>query len=141
MAKRTRYTDKKKREVVEFVKKFDADNGRGGKAAANKKWGINPITITSWCDQLGYSSPSRGKAKPKAKAKPAAAKKATRKPARKPARKKARKTARKPAAAAARSAAAPVKGGSTASTLAKMSKIQNQIDSLQSEFDSLKAQL
>ena len=139
MAKRTRYTEKKKQEVVNFVKKFDAQNGRGGQAAAKKKWGINPITIKSWCVQQGYSAPPRGKAKPKAK--PVAAKKPASKPARKPTRKPGRKPTRKPVAAAARSAAAPVKSGSTASTLAKMSSIQDKIDSLQSEFNALKGRL
>jgi hypothetical protein len=44
-----RYSNKTKREVVEFVRKYDKENGRGGKAAAKKKFKINAITITKWC--------------------------------------------------------------------------------------------
>lgn len=116
----TRYTDEKKKEVVEFVKKYDQQHGRGGQSAAKKKFEINPISIKKWCVEQGYSTPS--------------SKKKGKKPAK-------RTTKQTTTAVAAKSAAAPVKAGSRSSTLAKMTKIQAQIESLQSEFDSLKAQL
>ena len=125
MARRPKYSEKKKKEVVEFVKKFDAqNNGRGGQAAARKKWGINPITIKSWCVQAGYGTSSRSKKRTTTKSRPAKKKAPVRK-----------------VATAAKSAAAPVKSGSTAATLAKMASIQDKIDKLQGEFNSLKAQL
>lgn len=45
-----KYSEKTKREVVDFVRKYNQLNKRGGKSAARKKFGINPITITKWCD-------------------------------------------------------------------------------------------
>lgn len=115
----TRYTDEKKKEVVEFVKNYDQQNGRGGQSAARKKFEINPISIKKWCVEQGYTTPS--------------SKKKGKKPT--------KRSTKTPAAVAAKSAAAPVKAGSRSTTLAKMTKIQAQIESLQSEFDSLKAQL
>jgi hypothetical protein len=43
-----RYSEKTKREVVNFVRKYDKEHGRGGKTAAKKKFGINAISITRW---------------------------------------------------------------------------------------------
>ena len=61
----TRYTDKKKAQVVKFVQDYDRKNGRGGQAAAKKKYGINPISIKKWCVEQGVKAP--GKSVKKAK--------------------------------------------------------------------------
>lgn len=59
-----RYSDNEKNEIVKFVLAYDAEKGRGGKSAASKKFGVTPITLTSW---LKNASPiSRGRGRPKA---------------------------------------------------------------------------
>ncbi|MDF1751798.1 MAG: hypothetical protein P1U89_03380 [Verrucomicrobiales bacterium] len=135
----TRYSDKTKKEVVEFVKKYDAEHGRGGQSAAKKQFKINPISIKKWCVDQGYTT---GPSKKKAAAKPAAKPKAA--PAKAGAKKGVRR-GRKPAAAtttaAAKSAAAPVSSGSMTAKLKKMSDISEKIEALQAEFDALKKSL
>ena len=64
----TRYTDKTKQEVVAFVKKYDAQHGRGGQSAAKKKYKINPISIKKWCVDQGYTTGPGRKKKKKAPA-------------------------------------------------------------------------
>lgn len=68
-----RYTDAQKQEVVAFAQKVNAENGRGGQAAAARKYGISVLTVSGWL-----------KAGASAKApKPAAAAKVAAKPAKK----------------------------------------------------------
>ena len=43
-----RYTAEEKQEVMDYVASVDGDNGRGGVAAAARKFGITPLTITAW---------------------------------------------------------------------------------------------
>ena len=43
-----RYTDAEKREVVSFAQQVNADNGRGGQAAAARKFGISVLTVSAW---------------------------------------------------------------------------------------------
>ena len=64
-----RYTDAQKQEIVDFVAKYNADNGRGGQSAASKKYKVTQLTIAGWIKSLGGKSA--------AKAKPAAAKPAS----------------------------------------------------------------
>lgn len=73
-----RYTDAQKQEIVDFVAKYNADNGRGGQSAASKKYKVTQLTIAGWIKSLGGKSSA--KAKPAA-AKPAAASAAASAPA------------------------------------------------------------
>lgn len=50
----TRYTQEKKMEVVKFIRNYDREHGRGGQAAAKKKFQINPISIKKWCVELQH---------------------------------------------------------------------------------------
>ncbi|MCB1230390.1 MAG: hypothetical protein KDN19_09000 [Verrucomicrobiae bacterium] len=106
-----RYDQKTKDEVVAFIQKYNADNGRGGQSAAAEKYKISPITIANWLKKAGVK-----KGKKKA-------------PAKKPGRKGGR--ARK----------AAVASSSVAGVLQRMAAIQVEIDALQEEFDQLKGQL
>ncbi len=116
-----RYTQKKKDAVVAFIQQHNEEKGRGGQTAAVKKFGINPITIRSWMDKAGVASPGKsGKKKgPKAKAVRAAAKKST--------------SGRKKTSALA--------GGDVSAALLRMAAIQSEIQTLQSEYASLKEQI
>ena len=55
---RKRYTSDEKKEIVAFAQKHDAENGRGGKSAAVKKFGISPISLASWMKESGSAKPS-----------------------------------------------------------------------------------
>ena len=54
-SKGKRYTDKEKAQVLSFVEKTNAENGRGGITAASKKFGITPLTISNWMKKTGIS--------------------------------------------------------------------------------------
>ena len=43
-----RYTEEQKEKILAFVDEVNETKGRGGPAAAKKKFGISPITLTSW---------------------------------------------------------------------------------------------
>lgn len=45
---RRRYTAEEKSEIAAFIEKHDTENGRGGKSAAVKQYGVSPISIASW---------------------------------------------------------------------------------------------
>ncbi len=47
-AKGKRYSDKEKSEILAFVAKVNAENGRGGQTAASQKYNISQLTISSW---------------------------------------------------------------------------------------------
>ncbi len=113
-----RYSPEKKQEVVDFVVKYNQENGRGGQSAAAKEYELSPITVAQWLKKAGV----KGKKGASKKAAPAA-RKATRKGGR-------RKAA--PAAAAS---------SDTSSVLQRLMEIQEQIEELQSEYESLKAML
>lgn len=55
-----RYSTAEKQEVLDYVASVDSDKGRGGVAAAARKFGITPLTITAWKKRFGTdaSSPS-----------------------------------------------------------------------------------
>lgn len=53
-----RYTAEEKQEVVDFVSSVDSDKGRGGVAAAARKFGITPLTITAWKKRAEGGSPA-----------------------------------------------------------------------------------
>jgi hypothetical protein len=58
-----RYTDAKKAQVVSFVEKYNAKNGRGGQSAAVEKYKITPLTIAAWLRVAGVKTPVRKVAK------------------------------------------------------------------------------
>lgn len=43
-----RYTAEEKQEVIDYVASIDSEKGRGGVAAAQRKFGITSLTITNW---------------------------------------------------------------------------------------------
>ncbi len=69
-----RYTDAQKQEVVDFVAKYNSENGRGGQSAAAKKYNITQLTISAWLKAFGGKSAKTAKAaKPAANEAPAKA--------------------------------------------------------------------
>ncbi len=52
-----RYTDAEKAEILNFIESY----GRGGASAAAKKFGVSPLTISSWRKSTGGTS-SKAKA-------------------------------------------------------------------------------
>lgn len=58
-----RYSAAKKQQVVDFVKKYNTTNGRGGQSAAAKKFKITPLTIAAWLRDAGVQTPKRKVAK------------------------------------------------------------------------------
>ncbi|MCG8601100.1 MAG: hypothetical protein MI807_13235 [Verrucomicrobiales bacterium] len=109
-----RYDQKTKDEVVAFIQSFNEENGRGGQSAAAKKYKLNPITVRAWMEKAGVATPGKSSRKKK---------------------KGGRKTA---ASNSIRRSAAPK---STSAALKRMVKLQEQIEDLQSEYESLKASL
>lgn len=55
--KAIRYSAAKKREVIKFVNDFNKKNGRGGQAAASKKYKIGSLSIAKWLKN--ESSPAK----------------------------------------------------------------------------------
>jgi len=111
MAKR--YDQKTKDEVVAFIQKYNDENGRGGQSAATKKYKLNPITVRSWMEKAGVATPGKSS-------------------------KRKKRAGRKARATPARNASAPK---STSAALKRMVKLQEQIEALQAEYDSLKSTL
>lgn len=57
-----RYTDSQKQEIVAFVAKYNAANGRGGQSAASAKYKVTPLTISGWLKSAGVKAPKAKKA-------------------------------------------------------------------------------
>lgn len=121
-SKGKRYSLAEKQKVIEFVNEVNASKGRGGQSAASKKFGISPLTISSWLKSGGA---------------------APKKPGRKPGRKPGPKPGPKPAETVAVAA-----GGSLEEKLDQLKSLAKEIDStqkqlgdLQKKFDGLKASL
>ena len=57
-----RYTDAQKKEIVDFVAKYNATNGRGGQSAASAKYKVTPLTISGWLKSAGVKAPKAKKA-------------------------------------------------------------------------------
>lgn len=70
-----RYTDAQKKEVVDFVAKYNSENGRGGQSAAAKKFKVTQLTISAWLKAFGGKAKA-AKAAKSAPAKPAKIEKA-----------------------------------------------------------------
>lgn len=117
-----KYDQSTKDEVVAFVTQYNADNGRGGQAAAAKKWDLNPITVTSWLKKAG-AKPGRKKAKKVVAAKG--------KRAYAPRKTSAKKAGRRPRVAT----------GGPSDALQRMIAIQGEVASLQAEYEKLKGSL
>lgn len=142
----TRYTDKKKAEVVKFVQNYDAKNGRGGQAAAKKKYKINPISIKKWCVEQGVKT--GGKSAKKKVKKTTAAKPTRKKAGRKPAAKKkttrkttAKKKTTRKKATRSKTTARKSSGGANGSDSARMAKLEKKIASLETKLNRLKKAL
>lgn len=69
---RKRYSSDEKKEIIAFVEKHDAENGRGGKTAAVAKYGISPISLSAWVKSAGGPVSSGKKRGRKASSKKAA---------------------------------------------------------------------
>ena len=80
--KSKRYTPAEKQAVVDYVNQVNADNGRGGQAAAVKKFGVSVLTVATWLKAAGAGkAPKAAKAAKAVAAKPAKAPKAAAKKA------------------------------------------------------------
>lgn len=60
-SKGKRYTAKEKQQVVDFVNQHNAANGRGGAAAASKKFGVSQLTVASWLKNSGGALVGKGR--------------------------------------------------------------------------------
>jgi hypothetical protein len=54
-----RYSNTEKAEILTFVDKHNAEKGRGGAAAASRKYKVSQLTIGNWLKEAGSTSPSR----------------------------------------------------------------------------------
>ncbi|BCU79717.1 hypothetical protein [Luteolibacter sp. LG18] len=57
-----RYTAEEKQQIVDFVREANGDKGRGGVAAAVKKFGVSALTVASWVKAEGGVASKPGKA-------------------------------------------------------------------------------
>lgn len=56
-----RYSQKEKAEILTFVDQHNAENGRGGAAAASREFNVSQLTIGNWLKDAGSPSPRRKK--------------------------------------------------------------------------------
>ncbi len=56
-----RYSTVEKAEILIFVDKHNAEKGRGGAAAASRKFKVSQLTIGNWLREAGSPSPRRKK--------------------------------------------------------------------------------
>ena len=110
-----RYDQKKKDEVVAFIEQYNSDNGRGGQAAAAKKYKLNPITIKSWLEKAGVKTPGKSGKK-----------------------KKGGKRGPKKGTQRSTTSVASSGGDDITSNLKRMTEIQGEIAKLNSEYEKLK---
>ena len=54
-----RYSSKQRAAILVFVDKHNAKNGRGGAAAAARKFAITQLTISKWMKETGAPAPTR----------------------------------------------------------------------------------
>ncbi len=54
-AKRKRYSTAQKQKIIGFVEDHNAKNGRGGQAAASKKFKVSVLSIGNWLKGGGAS--------------------------------------------------------------------------------------
>ncbi len=60
-ARGKRYSSTERVNILSFVEQYNAKNGRGGAAAASRKYGISQLTIGNWLKAAGAPSPKRKK--------------------------------------------------------------------------------
>jgi len=46
-----RYTLQEKADILDFVDRYNAEHGRGGQSAATRKFGLSPLSISTWRTQ------------------------------------------------------------------------------------------
>lgn len=116
-AKGKRYSVEEKQEIIDYVAKVNAEKGRGGQTEASKKFGVSPLTISTWIKQGGAKKGG--------------------KPGRKPGRKPGKK------AAAPRGSSGNVGAvlDRLASLDAKISAKRQELSDLETEFQNLKNSL
>lgn len=51
-----RKTESEKAEILAFIRKHDAENGRGGQTAAKKEFGVSLLTLGKWIKQAKEKS-------------------------------------------------------------------------------------
>ncbi len=117
-----RYSVEEKQEIIDYVAQINAEKGRGGQTEASKKFGVSPLTISTWIKKGGATKAA--------------------KPGRKPGRKAGSKPGRKPASAG-RSAKGNI--GSVLEQLASLDAEivakRQELSDLESKFQSLKNSL
>jgi len=113
-----RYTAEQREEILQFLNDFNKANGQGGLKAASAKYGVSTVSISRW----------QGPAKKR--------------------RKGAKRGPKKKTTTAATQAVAPKAAGVRASAgkspvaaLHRMVAIQDQIDGLRAEYNSLKTSI
>jgi len=118
--KAVRYTAEEKAKILQFVVDHNKQNGRGGQSTASNKFNVSPVSIGKWAEAAGSTSGGKKrKASPKTKAV-----RATKAPP------KARGTSAPKASA-----------GEASAVLLRMIAIQNDVATLQSEYEALKKTL
>ncbi len=60
-ARGKRYSSTERAKILTFVDKHNATNGRGGAAAASRKFDVSQLTIGNWLKAAGSPSPKRKK--------------------------------------------------------------------------------
>jgi hypothetical protein len=60
-ARGKRYNSVERVKILTFVDKYNATNGRGGAAAASRKYDVSQLTIGNWLKAAGSPSPKRKK--------------------------------------------------------------------------------
>ncbi len=114
-----RYDQKTKDEVVAFIEQYNEDNGRGGQAAAAKKYKLNPITVKSWLEKAGVKTPGKSGKK----------------------RKGGKRGPKKGSKQTVVSQASSSASNSITDNLKRMSEIQKEISKLSSEYEKLKGKI
>lgn len=60
-ARGKRYSASERVKILSFVDTYNATNGRGGAAAASRKFDVSQLTIGNWLRAAGSPSPKRKK--------------------------------------------------------------------------------
>jgi len=58
-----RYSDAEKKRIVKFARDHDAANGRGGRSAAVRKFGVSALSLGTWMSGGADPKAPRGKAR------------------------------------------------------------------------------
>lgn len=55
-----RYSEEQRKEILNFITNYNAENRRGGQSAATKKYGVTALTLAAWAKKSGQA---KGKVK------------------------------------------------------------------------------